>query len=144
MAAHEHEFETLVGKRRRIDVGHRRLRCPEQPGLGGEQPLPAQPVDGSAACRRHQPGGGVGRHAVPGPPLHRGGERVLNGILGEVEVAEETDQRGKYPAPVVAEDLFDQAYISKIGRTSTEPPWRTAGIRDATSIARSRSSASRR
>ena len=39
--------------------------------------------------------------------------------------------------------LLDDGYRSTIGRTSTAPPMRAAGIREATSIAASRSSASK-
>ena len=68
-------------------------------------------------------------------------ERLLSGFLGEVEVAEEADQRRQDAAPFVAEDLL---YHSWIGRTSTAPPRRAAGMRAATSIASSRSSASKK
>ena len=71
------------------------------------------------------------------------GERVLRGLLGEVEVAEEADQGGEDAAPLVAEDLVEDGYHSWIGRTSTAPPMRAAGTRPATSIAASRSSASK-
>src|SRR6476619_558903 len=69
-------------------------------------------------------------------------ERVLRGLLGEVEVAEEADQRGDNSSPLVAEGLLEDRYHSMIGRTSIAPPRRAAGIRAASSIAASRSSAS--
>jgi hypothetical protein len=47
-------------------------------------------------------------------------------------------------SPLVAEDLLEDRYRSTIGRTSIAPPWRAAGIREASSIAASRSSASNR
>ena len=43
----------------------------------------------------------------------------------------------------VAEDLLEDRYHSTIGRTSIAPPMRAAGIRAASSIAASRSSASK-
>jgi hypothetical protein len=38
--------------------------------------------------------------------LRRDREGFRGGILGEVPIAEVADQRGQYPAPLVAEDLF--------------------------------------
>ena len=81
------------------------------------------------------------RHTVAGPTLSRDRERLLGGFLGEVEVAEEADQVGQDTAPLVAEDLVEQRYRSTSGRTSIAPPIRAAGIRAASSSARSRSSA---
>jgi hypothetical protein len=46
----------------------------------------------------------VGRHAVAGPALGRDCERLLSGLLGEVEVAEEADQVGEDAVPLLAED----------------------------------------
>ena len=82
------------------------------------------------------------RDAIPSPALGRDGEGLLGGLLGEVEVAEETDQRGEHPTPLLAEDLLQQFYRSTSGRTSIAPPNLAAGIRDASSIASSRLSAS--
>ena len=39
-------------------------------------------------------------------------ERLLRGFLGEVEIAEEADQAGEDAAPLVAEDLLEQRYLS--------------------------------
>ena len=39
--------------------------------------------------------------------LGGGGERLLSGLLGEVEVAEEADQAGEDAPPLVAEDLVE-------------------------------------
>jgi hypothetical protein len=69
---------------------------------------------------------------------------LLRGFLGEIEVAEEADQRCENTSPLVAEDPVEDRYHSTIGRTSTAPPRRAAGIREASSIAASRSSASNR
>ena len=69
--------------------------------------------------------------AVAGPALGGDGERLLSGLLGEVEVAEEADQRREDPAPRVAEDLVDRRSQSRetrssgyhsTGRTSMAPP----------------------
>jgi hypothetical protein len=82
---------------------------------------------------------------LAGPPLGRDRKRLLGGLLGEVDVAEEADQGREDPAPVLPEDLLDQCAVSPVstsGRTSTAPPSRTAGIRCANSSAASRSDSS--
>ena len=99
---------------------------------------------GPVARGRHQPGARVGGSAVARPALGGDRERLLRGFLGEVEVAEEADQRGEDAAPLLAEGLLEDRYRSTSGRTSIAPPMRAAGIRDASSIAASRSSASKK
>ena len=42
------------------------------------------------------------------PPLSGDGERLLGGLLGEVDIAKEADQRREDPAPLALEDLLDQ------------------------------------
>jgi hypothetical protein len=49
----------------------------------------ANPVDGAVARGRHQPPARVRWDAVGRPPLGGDRKRLLNGFLGEVEVAEE-------------------------------------------------------
>jgi hypothetical protein len=44
------------------------------------------------------------RCAIARPALGGDRERVLSGLLGEVEVAEEADQAGEDTAPLFAED----------------------------------------
>jgi hypothetical protein len=75
-----------------------------------------------------------------------GGDResLLRGFLGELEVAEEADQGSEDTAPLVTEGLLEDRYRSTIGRTSTAPPMLAAGMRDASSIAASRLSASKK
>ncbi len=55
----------------------------------GPAPLGADPVDRAVACRGDDPGRRVGRHAALRPALERDEERVLHGLLGTVEVAED-------------------------------------------------------
>ncbi len=85
---------------------------------------------------------GLAGTPVSRPPLRGDREGVLRGFLGQVEVAEEADHRSENTSPLVAEDLLEDHYHSTVGRTSTAPPRRAAGIREASSIAASRSSAS--
>ncbi len=76
------------------------------------------------------------------PALGCDRKRLLRGFLGEIEVAEEADQRSEDAAPMVAERLLEDGYAPTIGRTSMAPPIRAAGMRAASSVAASRSSAS--
>jgi hypothetical protein len=43
-----------------------------------------------------------------GPPLGRDRKRLLGGLLGEIDVAEEADQGREDPTPLALEDLLDQ------------------------------------
>jgi hypothetical protein len=43
-----------------------------------------------------------------GPPFGGDGKRLLGGLLGEVDVAEEADQGSQDSAPLALEDLLDQ------------------------------------
>jgi hypothetical protein len=105
------------------------------------RPVAADPIDGAVARRRGEPGAGIRGSTLPRPALGRNRERLLRGFLGEVEVAEEADERSEDAAPLVPEDGVELAQRSTTGRTSTAPPSRAAGIREATSMAASRSSA---
>jgi hypothetical protein len=84
------------------------------------------------------------RLALPLPSLSGNRKRLLGGLLSEIEVAEEANQRSENPAPLVTEDALDQDRGSTIGRTSTDPPSRRAGIRSATAKAASTSATSNR
>jgi hypothetical protein len=45
---------------------------------------------------------------ITGPPLGRDHKRLLGGLLGEVDVAEEADQGREDAAPLALKDLLDQ------------------------------------
>ena len=142
MAAREDELEPLVRDRRLFDVILHCFRHVEQAGLRRERALATDPVDRAVARSGDQPGPRVGGHPLARPTLGGDRERILGGFLGEVEVAEEADQAGEDASPFVPENLVEQRQYSTTGRTSIAPPMRAAGIRDASSIAASRSSAS--
>jgi len=76
-----------------------RLRC--------EGALSPEPVDRPVASRRRQPRARVVRQARSRPPL--GGDRkcLLRGLLGEIEVAEEADERSEDAPPELAEGLLE-------------------------------------
>jgi hypothetical protein len=109
VAAGEDQLEPLVGDRRLVHVVLHGLPHVEQPQFRLERSIAADAVDRSITRRRHQPGARAGRSALARPA--RGGDRkgLLGGFLGEVEVAEEADQRCDDTAPLVAEDLIEDA-----------------------------------
>ena len=80
---------------------------------------------------------------MPRPALGSDRERLLSGVLGKVEIAEEADQESKDTTPLVAKDPLDQDDGSMIGRISTEPPRRRTGIRLAIPSTTSTSSTSK-
>src|SRR5207245_7234775 len=77
---------------------------------------------------RHEeePGAGVARHPVPRPMLERADERVLDALLGDVEVAEGADERRGEPAGLLAEDLGHRG----VGRLTYGPRARLAPLDD--------------
>ena len=78
-------------------IGQRRER-------GIEPGAPAQLVDGLEAPGGDEPRPRLGGHAFGGPALHCGRERVVQRLLGQIEVAEQADQGGKNAARLGAVD----------------------------------------
>jgi hypothetical protein len=107
MAAREQQLEPLVLEGRGVLHLVRGLGQLEQAGLLRERPLAADAVDRAVARGRDQPDGRTGGDPVARPALGGDRERLLRGFLGEVEVAEEADQRGEDAAPLLAEDLLE-------------------------------------
>ena len=68
-------------------------------GAGGRSP--------GCGARDGDPGGRVGRHAVARPALERDHERVLDRLLGAVEVAERAGQRGDRLPRLAPEQAVD-------------------------------------
>jgi hypothetical protein len=81
------------------------LRHVEQLQLRRQCAVPAQPVDRPVARGRQEPGPRVVGPALARPALGGDRERLLGGLLGDVEVAEEADQVGEDAPPLVAEDV---------------------------------------
>ena len=138
MAAREQQLQAFVGDHRLLP--HHGLR--EQRELRREHLLAPEPVDRAPPRHRHQPRARIARRAVARPALGGERERVLDGLLGELEVAEQADQRGQDAPPLVAEGALDQRRNPRTGRISTQPPMRAAGTWEASAIAASRSEAS--
>jgi hypothetical protein len=85
----------------------RRFAHVELTRLRGERALAPYPVDRAIACRRHEPRARAGRQPLSRPSLGSDRKGLLRGFLGEVEVAEEADQRREDAAPLLAKDLLD-------------------------------------
>jgi len=114
MAGSEDEAEAIVGKLLGRDHGGGHvvrggggLQRLEQPALGGKRLPPPDPVDRPVLPHPDDPGDGIGGRAFPGPALDGGGKRFLHRILGEVEVAEDADERGNCPSRLLAEQAVD-------------------------------------
>jgi hypothetical protein len=178
MAAREDEAEPVVGDRthvvlRRPGANRRQLGLDlrlalEQLALLGQPAPAANPVDGAVARRRRDPRTGVVRKAARRPRLERDDEGLLDGLLGQVEVAGDTDERRDRPPRLLAEQAVDdlgredlarrtrQALTapatspapadekSMTGRTSIEAPYFSPGQAAPSSRASSRSRASTR
>jgi hypothetical protein len=84
-----------------------RLGHVEQTGLGRQPAVAPDAVDGPVARRGYEPRARVGRRSVAGPPGSGDGEGLLRRFLGEVEVAEEADQRSEDVAPMLAEGVLE-------------------------------------
>ena len=85
-----------------------------------EEP-PAEAVDRPVPCRRRDPGARVVRDAPNRPRLERGDERFLDGLLGEVEVAEDADERRDRPARFGSEQAVDDLVRGGIGSRQSAP-----------------------
>ena len=116
--------------------------------LLGATTLAAQAVERLVACRRGEPRGRAPGHAVARPSLEREHGRVLQGILGELQVAELPGEGGQR-APTLDPDQLAEIVvgathpIGSTGRTSM-CPCHAPGICAAQRIASSRSFASSR
>ena len=113
MAAGEDQAQAVVGERLLLPA--RRILVPRlEPGesledrsLVRQRPLASQPVDRGVAGYPGDPGGRVRRDPVLRPAPERGRERLLNGVLGGIEVAENADQGRDRPPRLTPEQAID-------------------------------------
>jgi hypothetical protein len=99
--------------------------------MGGKMTVAAgcfasEAVDSAVAGSRGDPATRVGRYSHLRPLLRRYRERLCNGVLGEVDVAEDADQGGEDAPVLLAEELRELLYAgtpssAMIGRTSIVP-----------------------
>ena len=114
MAAREDESQAIVldglALPRRHGIDERIDVLAGTPRVGPR--APPDRVDGLETSRGHEPRSGIGRHAVARPLLERGPERVVQRLLGAIEVAEQADQRGQDAARLGAVDrVHELAYV---------------------------------
>ena len=121
MAGGEHQAQQVVadvvgarlGQRVdevRLDVRLQRLQVgAELLVLARMQRLLAQAIEGAVLGGAHQPGAGVVGHAVVGPVLERGDERVLGQLLGETDVANHPGDAGDHLRRLDPPDRVDRA-----------------------------------
>jgi hypothetical protein len=101
--------------------GSRLLRLAEVVAFGREHDhfddeflsasLPAEAVDRSIAGGGRDPAAWVGWQAVTRPRAKGSGERLLDCVLGEVDVSKGADQGGDRPAGLLAEDPADRRFV---------------------------------
>jgi hypothetical protein len=76
-----------------------------QPGeMTGAHLIGAEAVDRTVLRRGHQPRLGSGGHTAAGPRLDRAEHGIVEGLLGEVEIAESIGQRREQPPTILLAD----------------------------------------
>jgi hypothetical protein len=113
VAACEDQSKTVVGDRGRfhgfLGQSSECLELGKSPSLIGKPSLPAEAVDGPVPSGHRDPGPGFVRDTLVGPSLQGNGEGFLDGLLGQVEVAQHSDERGDRPPRLLAEQAVDDA-----------------------------------
>ena len=145
----------VVARSRLSALTRARAASASSPSDASNRARAPQRVDRLEAAGRDEPRARIRRDAVARPLLERRGERVVQRLLGEIEVAEEADERGEHAPRLGAVDVRRSASRdalighrstccanSMIGRTSIAARSRAEGIRDAIWIASFRSLAS--
>ena len=147
MAGREHQPQQVVADmivERGIEVRHVRLLLrlqlvPELLVLALQHGAPAELVDRTVLCRRHQPRARVVRHARRRPPLERREEGILRQILGESDVVHDASEPGDQLRRLHSPDRFHDA-IDVRGRHGYQSDgWRRTmqGLASCRSVERS-------
>jgi hypothetical protein len=84
------------------------LESREKLGLARKRALAPYAVDRAVAGGGDDPRARVVGRSIARPAFERGCERVLNCVLGELEVAENADQDRDCASPFLAEEGFDR------------------------------------
>jgi hypothetical protein len=125
MAGGEDEPQAIV--RERIDLAlvvvdrpQRRQRR-ELRALGLQSALAPQPVDRPVAGDAGDPGTGVVGDSIARPALDRDRERLLDRLLGCVEVAQNADQGRNRPSGLLPEGAVDDPGVRYEETSATRP-----------------------
>ena len=95
--------------------------------LRPQGPVAALRVERPPPRRRGQPGPRIARHALPGPGVERGDVRILNALLGHVDVAGDARRRGEHEGPLATVRVRDgRADLGVSGRSRCRPRSRPA------------------
>jgi hypothetical protein len=129
VAGGEDQPQPLVGDRGH-DVVDGVLGVPAeraQFGLQGAAParpaaLGPDPVERAVARGGDDPRRRVVRQPVPRPALERDEERVLDGLLGAVEVAEDVGENGDRPARLAPEQAVDEDVLRAGAQAEASAP----------------------
>ena len=99
----------------------RRIRIPlvSQTDLAGAFP---QQVDGSAPSRQRQPAARIGWYPVTAPGSQRDDDRLLDCLLGDIEVAEAALQLGDDQTSLPADDAGECGVLRRGLRVREECP----------------------
>ena len=119
VAAGEDEPQAVIGDTRlagcAVDAAHAAAgrivklgESTQQPFLLDQASVPAQPVDGLVARGGDDPAAWVVGYPEARPALDGHHERVLDGFLGQIEVAQHADETGDRTALLLTEDLLDE------------------------------------
>jgi hypothetical protein len=105
----------VVAAAERAQVGLERRPAP------GEAPFAPQPVDRPVARGRDDPGGGIVGQPALGPALERDQERVLDRLLGAVEIAEDAGEDGDRLSRLAPEQTVDENALRSRQDAAAEP-----------------------
>ena len=126
----------LVVHGRLLGLGEQARQLGQPFGAVGHRPGPPQAVDRPPARGGGEPRPRVGRDPVAPPDRDRGLERVLHGVLGQLEVTDLPDQRGQHARALLTERALDGGR-DRIGLHASLP---TSSSDTSTPASRARSS----
>jgi hypothetical protein len=127
VAAGEDQPQSLVGHAgghgdlfSRLGLGRRERG--QLGDAGAEATLAPEPVDRSVARHGDDPRRGIAGDAVVRPARERRRERVLDRVLGDVPVAERSDERRDRASEVLAEQALDGARCNRLAQDAALSP----------------------
>src|SRR5690606_37183859 len=114
MTTREDKTQAIVLRAIEVEIGREGLLRSAVKALGNldlrsvEARTPSNGIDRLERAGRDEPRARVVRHAVARPLLDRSPERVVQGLLCVIEVAEQPDQRREHATRLSTVDVLDQ------------------------------------